>query len=152
MKKVLANVLVVACLLGSLTVATTVSAGAASPRVAKTSCTTMGLTPASLKSLFGTVTVKGAGYECGIVGDDVEVTLYLYTLGEKPSALKADGVFHHAKRLGGLGAGADFENDGGGYFRLNLTSGSHFVYILGQLLPSQGKLLALAHVIYRALA
>jgi hypothetical protein len=34
---------------------------------------------------------------------------------------------------------------------LLLTSGTHCVYIDGQLLASQGKLIALARIIYRAL-
>jgi hypothetical protein len=151
MTKILRQGFLSLCLVSSLALSTTTIAGGASARVAKTSCTTMGLTPASLRALFGTVTFTSGGYECGFEGS-AEVTLYLYPLSQKAAALKADGVFRHPKRLGGLGAGADFEADGSGSYRLNLTSGTHFVYILGQYVPTQAKLIALAHIIYRALA
>ena len=42
-------------------------------------------------------------------------------------------------------------NYGGGAYALLLTSGAHCVYIDGQAMASQGKLIALAHIIYRAL-
>jgi hypothetical protein len=150
MKKSLAGFIVSACLVGSLAVGGPALAGTVRSHAAKNSATEMGLTPASLKSLFGVVTVRAAGYESGIVGNDVEVTLYLYPLADRAAVVK-EVHLEHAKRLGGLGAGAEFSNYGGGDFQLLLSSGTHVVFIDGQLLPSQGKLIALAHIIYRAL-
>jgi hypothetical protein len=149
------KILVALALTTILVVAGAVSApqigGAVSAHVARTSCVTMGMTPASLRAQFGAVTVTAASYECGLVGDDIEVTLYLYPASER-AAVGQEVHMKPAHRIGGLGAGAIFANYGGGDFALLLTSGTHCVYIDGQALASQGKLIALAHIIYRALA
>jgi hypothetical protein len=113
----------------------------------------MGVTTATMARLFTNVEpVTAAGYECGITADNVSITLYLYPLSERAAAIKADGAFPHAIRLGGLGVGADYANEGSGEYRLNLTSGTHFVYFYAELMPSTAKLIQLAHVVYRALA
>jgi hypothetical protein len=113
----------------------------------------MGVTTTTMSRLFQSVQpLVSGGYECGITADSVSVTLYLYPLSEKATALKSDGIFRHAKRLGGLGAGVDFSNDGSGKYQLNLTSGTHFVYFYAELMPSTAKLIQLAHLVYRALA
>jgi hypothetical protein len=108
------------------------------------------MTPASLAPHFGKVVVTAASYECGLVGDDIEVTLYLYPASER-AAVGQEVHMKPAHRIGGLGVGAIFANYGGGDFALLMTSGTHCVYIDGQALASQGKLIALAHIIYRAL-
>ena len=113
----------------------------------------MGLTTASLRPYFATtLTLNAAGYDCGITGNSVSVDVYLFPLSQKASVVKTYGSLPHAIRLGGLGAGAEYWNFGGGVYHLFLTSGSHFVYVYAELLPSTGKLIALAHVIYRGLA
>jgi hypothetical protein len=56
-----------------------------------------------------------------------------------------------AKRLGGLGVGAEFMSAGSTY-RFDLTSGTHFVIVDAEMLASQGKLISPTHVIFRALA
>jgi hypothetical protein len=150
-RKVALAFMVTATLVISTAMSGPTIAGAASARVAKTSCTTMGMSPASLRPHFGNVTVTAASYECGLVGDDFEVTLYLYPASER-AAVGQEVHIKPAHRIGGLGVGAIFANYGGGDFALLMTSGSHCVYIDGQLLASQGKLVALAHIIYRALA
>jgi hypothetical protein len=151
MKKTLSILVIVGALLAPLSVAAPATAQGASARLAKSSCAIMGLTPASMKPYFGTVTFTFAGYACGMTGNDASVTLYLYAASERVAVGK-EVHLAHAKRLGGLGLGAEFSNYGGGDFQLILTSGKHCVFIDGQLLPSQGKLIALAHVIYRAMA
>jgi hypothetical protein len=151
MRRSLSSLIAAAALLFSIVVATPATANATSARVARSSCAIMGLTPASMKPYFGVVAFTFAGYACGMTGDGVSVTLYLYSAGERAAVTK-EVALRHAKRLGGLGPGAEFSNYGGGDFGLILTSGKHCVYIDGQLLPSQGKLISLAHVIYRAMA
>jgi len=151
MRKMISSLIVTTALLLSITVAAPATAEGSTARLAKSSCAIMGLTPASMKPYFGVVTFTFAGYECGMTGDDVSVTLYLYSAGERAAVTKQIGL-RHAKRLGGLGPGAEFSNYGGGDFGLILTSGKHCVYVDGQLLPSQGKLISMAHVIYRAMA
>jgi hypothetical protein len=111
----------------------------------------MGLTVSSLRRYYGTVTVHWAGYECGVIGTKLEVTLYLYPIGETAAVTKLVGLVH-GTRLGGLGAGAVFRNDGGGDYGLVLSGGKHCVYIDGQYVASQAILIQLAHIIYRALA
>jgi hypothetical protein len=150
MRKVLVAV-ALTILIVSGTVSSSGIASALSAHVARTSCTTMGMTPASLRAQFGTVAVTAASYECGLVGDGIEVTLYLYPASER-AAVGQEVHIKPAHRIGGLGAEAIFANYGGGDFALLLTSGTHCVYIDGQALASQGKLIALAHIIYRALA
>jgi hypothetical protein len=110
----------------------------------------MGMTVGSLRPQFGTVAIRAVSYECGLVGDDIEVTLYLYPASER-AAVGQEVHIKPAHRIGGLGTGAIFANYGGGDFALLMTSGTHCVYIDGQALASQGKLIALAHIIYRAL-
>jgi hypothetical protein len=151
MKRTLSSLALAAALLVSFSVAAPVTADAVSGRLAKSSCAIMGLTPASLKPYFGTVTLTFAGYACGMTGDGTSVTLYLYGASERAAVTKQVAL-RHATRLGGLGPGAQFTNYGGGDFALILTSGKHCVYIDGQLLASQGKLLSLAHLIYRSMA
>jgi hypothetical protein len=152
MKRHRCGVLVVACLLGMVALNSPAVAANVNSRVAKTSCTTMGLTLASLRPYFGTVTLSAAGYECGLISDAIEATLYIYPLSEKAAATKELGVWRHPTRLGGLGAGAEFFKGTDGGYGLKLSSGTHFVYIDGQAVASQGKLITLAHIIYRALA
>jgi hypothetical protein len=79
------------------------------------------------------------------------VTLYHYPASERAAVIQELGVWRHPIRLGGLEAGASWLRGTDGAYGLRLTSGSHFVYIDGQLLPSQAKLISLAHIIYRAL-
>jgi hypothetical protein len=110
----------------------------------------MGLTVASLRPHYGTVSVKWAGYECGLIGSKFEITLYLYPIGDVAAVTKEVGLVH-GKRLGGLGAGAVFRNEGGGDYGLVLGGGKHCVYIDGQYVASQAILIQLAHIIYRAL-
>ena len=153
MKQSSVAVFVAACLAGSLGLALPANAENVSARVAKTSCSIMGLSVTSLRPYFGkTVAVEAAsGDECGITGD-LSVTVYLYPANNRTIWMKAyGGAFLHAKRLGGLGAGASYAGSSGAYW-LNLTSGTHFVAIDAQSIPSTGKLIALAHIIYRALA
>jgi hypothetical protein len=151
MKRLLVSALVATCLMGSLIVSGTATAGNLSPRLAKSSCAIMGLTVASLRPYFGTTSVKWAGYECGIISDKVEATIYLYPLSEKAAATAELGTWVHPTRLGGLGAGAELDK-GDGEYGVKLTSGTHFVYIDGQAALSQGIIIQLAHIIYRALA
>jgi hypothetical protein len=150
MRKVLTSLFVSVSLTVTLTVSGPGLAGATTARVARTSCATMGLTVASLRPQFGKVAITAASYECGLVGDTIEVTLYLYPASDR-AAVGKEVALKPAHRLGGLGVGAIFANYGGGDFGLILTSGTHCVYIDGQELASQGKLIALAHIIYRAL-
>jgi hypothetical protein len=110
----------------------------------------MGLSVADLKPYYGTVTETFAGYACGVTTDKFEITFYLYPIGETAAVTKEVGLVH-GKRLGGLGAGAVFRNDGGGIYGLVLSGGKHAVYIDGQSVASQAILIQLAHIIYRAL-
>jgi hypothetical protein len=119
--------------------------------VAKSSCAIMGLTVASLRRYYGTTSVKWAGYECGIISNKIEATIYLYPLSEKAAATAELGKWIHPTRLGGLGPGAELEK-GDGEYGVKLTSGTHFVYIDGQAAVSQAVVIQLAHIIYRALA
>jgi hypothetical protein len=150
MRKVLAAFLVSASLIVPGALAAPATAGALSAHVGRTSCTTMGMTVGALRPHFGTVAIRAVSYECGLVGDDIEVTLYLYPASER-AAVGQEVHIKPAHRIGGLGVGAIFANYGGGAYALLLTSGTHCVYIDGQALASQGKLIALAHIIYRAL-
>jgi len=150
MRKTFSAFVVTACLFGSVALSGPAFAGTERAHVAKTSCATMGMTAASLRPQFGKVAITAAGYECGLVGD-LEVTLYLYPANER-AAVGKEVNLKPARRLGGLGAGAIFASYGSGDYGLILTSGTHCVYIDGQALASQGKLIALAHIIYRALA
>jgi hypothetical protein len=150
MRKVLTSLLVCASITMAIAVSGPGIAGATTARVARTPCATMGLTVASLRPQFGKVAITAASYECGLVGGDIEVTLYLYPASDR-AAVGKEVDLKPAHRLGGLGAGAIFANYGGGDFGLILTSGTHCVYIDGQALASQGKLIALAHIICRTL-
>jgi hypothetical protein len=103
MRKVLVAV-ALTILIVSGTVSSSGIASALSAHVARTSCTTMGMTPASLRAQFGTVAVTAASYECGLVGDGIEVTLYLYQASER-AAVGQEVHIKPAHRIGGLGAG-----------------------------------------------
>ena len=153
MNKSSVGVFVSACLAGSLGLALPANADNVSARAATTGCSIMGLSVKSLRPYFGSTVVVEAvgGDECGITGD-LSVTVYLYPANNRAIWMKSyGGAFLHAKRLGGLGAGASHAGGSGAYW-LNLTSGTHFVAIDAQSIPSTGKLIALAHIIYRALA
>jgi hypothetical protein len=149
MKKSLRSAVVAFSLVATIAVASPAIAGV-SPHAARTSCATMGMTPASLRPYFGTVAVAAAGYECGLTGDDLSTTLYLFPSSERAAVMKAYPIAH-ARRAGGLGAYAIFANEGSGEYRMFLTRGAHTVYFYAELLPSTPKLIALAHVVYRAL-
>src|ERR1700691_1928083 len=131
MRKVLTSLFVSVSLTVALTGSTPGLAGATTTRVARTSCATMGLTVASLRPQFGKVAITAASYECGLVGDTIEVTLYLYPASDR-AAVGKEVALKPAHRLGGLGVGAIFANYGGGDFGLILTSGTPCVYIDGQ--------------------
>jgi hypothetical protein len=61
-------------------------------------------------------------------------------------------TFHHPKRLGGLGAGAEYvAYAGGNGDELYLTQGTHFAFLYADQLPSTGEFISLARVIYTAL-
>lgn len=149
MKKALATFLTAAGLLISIAVA---SPASASPGAlpARTSCATMGLTAASLRPYFGKVKVTAVGYVCGLVADDLSTNVYIFPASERVAVMKAYPIAH-ARRARGLGAYAIFANQGSGEYRMFLTSGTHTAYIHAVLLPSTPKLMALAHVIYRAM-
>src|ERR1035441_5985819 len=107
MKQSSVGVFVSACVAGSLGLALPANAENVSARVAKTSCSIMGLSVTSLRPYFGsTVAVEAVGGdECGITGD-LSVTVYVYPANNRAIWMKAYGsAFLHAKRLGGRGAG-----------------------------------------------
>jgi len=151
MKRLLAGAVVAACLVGSLVITGPALAGNVSPRLAKSSCAIMGLSVAALRPYYGKVTETFAGYACGVTSDKFEATIYLYPLSEKAAAIQELGTWVHPTRLGGLGPGAELEK-GDGEYDVRLTSGTHFVFLDGQSAVSQGVIIQLAHIIYRALA
>jgi hypothetical protein len=150
MRRALSGAVVAACLVGSLAFTGPALAGGVNPRVARSSCAIMGLSVADLRPYYGKVTETFAGYACGVTADKFEVTFYLYPIGETAAVTKEVGLVH-GKRLGGLGAGAVFRNDGGGVYGLVLSGGKYCVYIDGQSVVSQPVLIQLAHIIHRAL-
>jgi len=156
MRNSLAGALVFSCL-ASLGSAIPAEAGAVSARVATPPCVTMGLSSTSLIQLFGsTVVTKSSGNICIVATnpETVYVQVHIYPVSYKATWMKSYArTFVHAKRLGGLGAGAEYiAVAGGNGDELYLTSGTHFAFLYTELLPSTGGLISLAHVIYRALA
>jgi hypothetical protein len=133
----------------------TFSAGAAGSRqahVVRTSCATMGLSTASLGRYFGSgMVVTAASYECGVSGHGFTLTAYLWPLSQKAEVIDTEPVTKDKIPLGGLGAGADLYIRGDNYYVLNLTRGAHFVELDVTAAPSQGKLINLARIVFRAL-
>ena len=157
MRKLFTGALVFSCL-ASLGSAIPADAGTITARVAPPPCVTMGLSATSLTQLFGsTVLTKAWGGNICTVATNPEtvyVEVRLYPVSDKATWMKSyASQFVHAKRLGGLGKGAEYiAYAGGNGDQLYLTSGTHFAYLYASQLPSTGDLISLAHVIYRALA
>jgi hypothetical protein len=118
----------------------------------------MGLSATSLTQLFGStvLTKSWGGNICTVLTnpETVYVEVRLYPVSDKATWTKSyASQFIHAKRLGGLGVGAEYiAYAGGNGDQLYLKSGTHFAYLYVSQLPSTGDLISLAHVIYRALA
>jgi hypothetical protein len=157
MRKFLVGAVAFSCL-ASLGLSIPAQAEAVNDHVAAPPCTAMGLSTSSLTPLFGsTVVAKASSGNICIVATNPEtvyVQVHFYPTSAKASWTKSyGGAFVHAKRLGGLGAGAEYFTVAGGHGdELYLTRGRHFAFIYTELLPSSTELLSLAHIIYRALA
>ena len=157
MRKSLVGVLVVSCLV-SLSSVIPAGAGTVTPRAVVPPCVAMGLSATSLTPLFGsTVASKSSSGNICVVATNPETVsfeVHLYPVSAKASWTKSyASTFAHAKRLGGLGKGAEYVAFARGQGdELYLASGRHFAFIYVYQIPSTGELISVAHLIYRALA